>query len=316
MELPAFRRHRRLRGSPAIRGLIRETELTAAHLVYPLFIEAGLRGRQPIASMPGQDRLGLDALGEESRALAGLKIPAVLLFGLQATKEGLWIMDQGDDNVYLVSYTDGKVIRSFHTEANKASGITHDGEAIWMASTYSREIIRADAMTGKTIRKYFTPGAGVIYKMSGDPSGRSSPLAKASDNPAPAKKKGGGFEQGYTMGAAAPGTGAHGLEWREGKLWVAVPPARMVYRVDPKTWTVEHSFPSAGNRPHGIGWEGKYLWCTDSNMNAFFKHDVDSGAIIERIQLGDADPLPHGMTVWNGYMWYCDDVGVVCKLKM
>jgi porphobilinogen synthase len=87
MELPAFRRHRRLRGSPAIRGLIRETELTAAHLVYPLFIEAGLRGRQPIASMPGQDRLGLDALGEESRALAGLKIPAVLLFGLPATKD-------------------------------------------------------------------------------------------------------------------------------------------------------------------------------------------------------------------------------------
>lgn len=87
MELPAFRRHRRLRGSPAIRGLIRETELTAAHLVYPLFIEAGLRGRQPIASMPGQDRLGLDALGEESRALAGFKIPAVLLFGLPATKD-------------------------------------------------------------------------------------------------------------------------------------------------------------------------------------------------------------------------------------
>jgi len=53
MELPAFKRHRRLRGSAAIRGLVRETELTPSHLVYPLFIEAGLHGRSPIASMPG-----------------------------------------------------------------------------------------------------------------------------------------------------------------------------------------------------------------------------------------------------------------------
>jgi len=89
MELPSFRRHRRLRGSAAIRGLVRETELTAAHLVYPLFIEAGLSGRQPIPSMPGQDRLGLDALGEEARALAKLKIPATLLFGLPASKDEL-----------------------------------------------------------------------------------------------------------------------------------------------------------------------------------------------------------------------------------
>jgi len=68
---------------------VRETELTAAHLVYPLFIEAGLSGRQPIPSMPGQDRLGLDALGEEARALAKLKIPATLLFGLPASKDEL-----------------------------------------------------------------------------------------------------------------------------------------------------------------------------------------------------------------------------------
>lgn len=72
-----------------MRGLVRETELTPAHLVYPLFVEAGLRGRQLIASMPGQDRLGLDALADESRSLASLKIPAVLLFGLPATKDEL-----------------------------------------------------------------------------------------------------------------------------------------------------------------------------------------------------------------------------------
>ncbi len=89
MELPPFRRHRRLRGTEAIRGLIRETELTPKHLIYPLFIEAGLSGRQPITSMPGQDRVGVDELGTEAKLLAGLKVPAVLLFGLPATKDEL-----------------------------------------------------------------------------------------------------------------------------------------------------------------------------------------------------------------------------------
>ena len=87
MEYGGFRRHRRLRSTPAIRGLVRETELTPAHLVYPLFVEAGLHGRTPIPSMPGQDRLGLDALADEARSITALGIPAVLLFGLPATKD-------------------------------------------------------------------------------------------------------------------------------------------------------------------------------------------------------------------------------------
>ncbi len=97
MELPPFKRHRRLRSSPALRGLIRQTELQTSHLVYPLFVEAGLHGRQPISSMPGQDRVGLDALEAEGKALGELSIPAVLLFGLPATKDergsGAWAPD-------------------------------------------------------------------------------------------------------------------------------------------------------------------------------------------------------------------------------
>ncbi len=97
MELPAFRRHRRLRGTAALRAMIRETELTAAHLVYPIFVQAGLKGREPILSMPGQDRLGLDVLAEEAKDLARLKVPAVLLFGLPSYKDeegsGAWAND-------------------------------------------------------------------------------------------------------------------------------------------------------------------------------------------------------------------------------
>ncbi len=77
--------------------MVRETELSTHHLVYPLFVEAGLSGRSPITSMPGQHRLGLDALKTEALELRNLKIPAVLLFGLPASKDdsgtGAWADD-------------------------------------------------------------------------------------------------------------------------------------------------------------------------------------------------------------------------------
>src|SRR5258708_38034715 len=131
--------------------------------------------------------------------------------GLQATAEGLWIMDQGNNNVYLVNFADGKVIRSFVTDADRASGITHDGQALWLASTYSRELIRADAMTGRTLAKYFTPGAGVIYKMAGDPAAPSRPLAHTGGRaPAPPRP-------GALPPSQASGTRAHGMEWGDAK---------------------------------------------------------------------------------------------------
>lgn len=82
-----FKRHRRLRRTEAIRRLVRETSLEPRQLVYPIFVEAGLSGRKPIEAMPGQDRLGLDVLADEMRAVRALGIGAVLLFGLPAAKD-------------------------------------------------------------------------------------------------------------------------------------------------------------------------------------------------------------------------------------
>ena len=87
MEGLEFRRHRRLRSTPAMRALVRETELTPSHLVAPLFVEEGLDGRAPIEAMPGQSRLGLAALVEEAKELRSAGVPAVLLFGIPASKD-------------------------------------------------------------------------------------------------------------------------------------------------------------------------------------------------------------------------------------
>jgi porphobilinogen synthase len=76
-----------MRRTSALRGMVRETELSAGHLVYPLFVTHGTDRREPIPSMPGIERLTISHLEDEARQIAALGIPAVLLFGIPADKD-------------------------------------------------------------------------------------------------------------------------------------------------------------------------------------------------------------------------------------
>ena len=80
-------RLRRLRRTPALRALARETHLLPRQLVAPFFVVPGARVRQPVDSMPGVDRLSVDLLVEEAKKLADLGVGGVLLFGLPEAKD-------------------------------------------------------------------------------------------------------------------------------------------------------------------------------------------------------------------------------------
>ena len=80
-------RPRRLRESPLVRKMVRETALRTDDLVYPLFTLHGRAVREPIASMPGQFRLSIDELLKECKDAASMGIPAVLLFGIPQEKD-------------------------------------------------------------------------------------------------------------------------------------------------------------------------------------------------------------------------------------
>jgi porphobilinogen synthase len=80
-------RPRRLRRTPALRRLVRETHLRAGQLVAPLFVTPGVGVRQPIDSLPGQARLSPDVALETAAELAELGVGGVLLFGIPAAKD-------------------------------------------------------------------------------------------------------------------------------------------------------------------------------------------------------------------------------------
>src|SRR5215207_1969436 len=85
MAFPATRL-RRLRKTGVLRDLVRETRLSPADLVYPMFVQLG-EGHTPIEAMPGIERMSISTAVEEAGEVHGLGIPAVLLFGVPAAKD-------------------------------------------------------------------------------------------------------------------------------------------------------------------------------------------------------------------------------------
>jgi porphobilinogen synthase len=90
-------RPRRLRRTPALRDLVRETTLAPDDLVFPFFVVPGEGVRSPIPSMPGIDQLSVDLLAGEARELGELGIKAVLLFGIPSAKDPLGLESFADD---------------------------------------------------------------------------------------------------------------------------------------------------------------------------------------------------------------------------
>lgn len=194
--------------------------------------------------------------------------------GLQATAQGLWCLDQHTNRLQLLDYATGNVLVDLETESDKGSGVTDDGETLWIASTYNRKILNIDRNTGATIAAYDSPDASA--------------------------------------------TGGHGLEWRDGKLWLANPPSATLYQLDPKNnCAVLKRYPAPGNRPHGLGWNGEELWLVETNHRAIYCYDYSNGEIRFKLQLPEGAPEPHGMTIWQGYFWYCEDKAhIICRLPV
>lgn len=95
---PYFR-SRRLRGTPEIRRMVRETKLSVDDLIYPLFVTYEKGAKRPIPSMPGQFQLAIEHLVSEAQEVKSLGIPAIILFGIPETKDSVGSDSYNDDGI-------------------------------------------------------------------------------------------------------------------------------------------------------------------------------------------------------------------------
>src|SRR5512135_2484596 len=92
-------RPRRLRATPTLRQMVRETKLAPDDFIYPMFVVHGEGVRRPIKSMPGIAQLSVDQAVAEAREAAGLAIPSLMLFGVPAAKDAVGSENFSDEGI-------------------------------------------------------------------------------------------------------------------------------------------------------------------------------------------------------------------------
>ena len=208
-----------------------------------------------------------------ARAEERCKSPGPQPNGLHAADDGLWYIDQVDLKVYKLDYQTGEILFEAQTDTEHSSGITFGNGSLWVASTFELKIAELDPATGQTVAKRDSPGNGIVAWAADQENGRV--------------------------------TGAHGLEWKDGRIYVAAPPSQLIHVVDVATWREIRSFRAPGLRVHGLAWaEDGTLWVADTSAGTVSRLDED-GRVWEVIRV----PAPvevHGLTIHEGVLWYCD----------
>ena len=203
--------------------------------------------------------------------------------GLQATDDGLWYIDQRDNKVYKLDWTTGETLFEAQTSTDHSSGITIGGGYMWIASTYNCQIHKLNVNSGETLAVYDTPGKGVVA-----------------------------FRDATTDPRV---TGAHGLEWLDGMLWIAVPPSQMVYVVEPEAWKVINSFRAPGLRVHGIAFDADgMLWTADTAAGTVSLLDPKDGRVLDVVRVPGPTEV-HGLAIKDDVLWFADaetrDIGTL-----
>jgi glutamine cyclotransferase len=192
--------------------------------------------------------------------------------GLQASEEGLWVIDQGTEELTLL---DSRLqpIRTIPTPTENASGVTIGDGYFWTGSnapatarwrrpkdTCVPSVLKCDMETGELVARYPTPDGG----------------------------------------------GIHGLEWVDGLLWITCFRPKALKLIDPKDFCVLKTIEVPFERLHGLAWDGEGLWCAHTSDKIIVKYNVDTGEVMDRIDYPRDAPAPHGLTLWNGDLWSCD----------
>ena len=109
----------------------------------------------------------------------------------------------------------------------------------------------------------------------------------------------------------------HGLEWKDGLIYIASPPSQFVHVVEASTWKEVHRFKAPGYRVHGIAFaeEEGHMWVSDTSFGVVCRQRIEDGRTYDVFRV----PHPvqvHGMTIKDNRLWYADDRGPIGWLSV
>jgi hypothetical protein len=198
---------------------------------------------------------------------------------LETTPEGLWVGDQVSEEVTLLDWKTGKVLKDFTAEAHNTSGLAVGGGYLWIGCNGA-----GTAASNRPFTRPFDKNYGEIVQCD---------------------MNNGKQVKGYKT----PWGGQHGTTWDNttNHLWAVAPGLNLAIELDPKDALRPLRMLSIpGGTPHGLELYENALWIMYAADRLVKKFDLTNGRHLETWTLATTDPDPHGMCIKDGYIYYCD----------
>ena len=217
--------------------------------------------------------------------------------GLQVTDEGLWIVDQITDRVALVDpenfvnyYEVAWFLRDIPTDSSNSSGLSYGDGALWLAANGSADVFRPERPHDAK------KSMGEILKV--DP-------------------RNGETLQRYPLPG---GGGTHGVEvdrYEAGILWITTLKDQTLTKMRLADWSIQQVIPLPYKRAHGVVRVEDGVWVAHTGDRLLVKLDLTEGRELDRIDVPEPHPEPHGLSIYGKDLLFCDAAsGWVAKITL
>jgi transglutaminase-like putative cysteine protease len=160
----------------------------------------------------------------------------------------------------------GEIARQFETPGKIPTGLTYDGENLWMADRKDKVLYAVNPDNGEVVREISSPAY-------------------------------------WPMGLTWDGESLWSADVKGG-IPLSENYNGVVYRVDPDDGTILHTVSAPTGRPRGLAWDGEYLWCVDNEKNQIIQFNPSDGTTIKAFKAPANDP--RGLTYDGQYLWVTD----------
>jgi transglutaminase-like putative cysteine protease len=163
------------------------------------------------------------------------------------------------------TYT-GEIVKRYKTPGFIATGMTSDGEFLWVVDRKEKRLYKVNPETGDVITSIESPAY-------------------------------------WPMGLAWDGKHLWNADVKGG-IPLSENYKGVIYKIDPEDGTILHTVSAPTNTPRGLTWDGQYLWCVDNSQNKIIQFDPDDGTTIKSFKAPANDP--RGITYDGQYLWISD----------
>jgi len=170
---------------------------------------------------------------------------------------------------FIPQYADaypGKVKKKFDTPGAIATGLTYDGNMLWVADRKEKKLFGVNPETGATVKELSSPAY-------------------------------------WPMGLAWDGEYLWNVDVKGG-IPLSENYDGVVYKIDREDGSIVHTVSAPLSNPRGLTWDGKYLWTVDNSKNKIVQFDPDDGTTINTFKSPAKDP--RGITFDGKYLWISD----------